>query len=132
MMGAPPGDIAGLLRWCSPVRDAADPERTGVVVGTGSSDGLHVCWTWTMLTEAVAPASVVLDLTDATGRVHAAWWLLGHDSNQWRAVVRDIAETDDAYAWIDWFVFNDCDEPTPEAVEILRRVVLAVAGRVAG
>ena len=38
-------------------------------------DGIDVCWDRTGSIEPVAAFAVALDLTDATGRAHAAWWL---------------------------------------------------------
>ena len=88
-----PGDIPGLLRPCSPVRVTPDPD-TGPrpfagVVGE-LLDGAARLW---MPAEVwgedldIAPDEptsergvwhfdwLALDLTDATGRAHAAWWL---------------------------------------------------------
>lgn len=78
-----PGSIPGLLLWCSPVRDADDPERIGrigVVVGTfGASDTVRVYWCMADTTEDVPRSRLALDLTAATGRAHAAWWAAEHD-----------------------------------------------------
>ena len=63
-----PGDIPGLLRRGSPVFAYSDkPKVVGNISPSGiASVGPHA---------AVAPAAIRLDLTDATGRAHAAWWL---------------------------------------------------------
>jgi hypothetical protein len=70
-----PGTIPGLLRRGSPVRASNDPERLGVVVGTGSSLGTLVFWHWSETTSWTLETPVDLDLTDPTGRAHAAWWV---------------------------------------------------------
>lgn len=78
-----PGDIPGLLRRCSPVIVAgpAGDRRSGVVAMM--FDGPHVTMQpeggeqppWTAWIPGWSGASVVLDLTDATGRAHALrWW----------------------------------------------------------
>jgi hypothetical protein len=71
-----PGTIPGLLRRGSPVRASNDPERLGVVVGTGSSLGTLVFWHWSETTSWTLETPVDLDLSDPTGRAHAAWWYL--------------------------------------------------------
>lgn len=71
-----PGDIPGLLRRCSPVRVKSQYSGWAgsfpcIVMGihgtvlVKSDLGAEV---WT------PPGNVVLDITDATGRAHAAWW----------------------------------------------------------
>ena len=72
-----PDDLPGLLRCGTVVRDAADPDRIGVVVGTGSSLGCRVLWVMSEELTWTSEVPVLLDLTDPTGRVHAAWWLEG-------------------------------------------------------
>lgn len=72
-----PGDLPGLLRRGSPVRDADDPERIGVVVGTYPRGEVCTHWTWGDTSEVVDRSRLLLDLSDATGRAHAAWWLAG-------------------------------------------------------
>lgn len=66
-----PGDIPGLLRRGSPV---LNEHAHGVVTDPAPDDAGYICvagW-WGNSTH---PADVALDLADATGRAHAAWWL---------------------------------------------------------
>lgn len=76
-----PCDLPGLLRRGSPVRIVANDidriiGRSATVVHTGgggllvSLDGPETSRSLVTVARAVA-----LDLTDATGRAHAAWWL---------------------------------------------------------
>ena len=74
-----PGDIEGLLRRCSPVIGASETVTgSGVIYEVTARDVVvfvesgHPGGTqkWGALFDEVA-----LDLTDATGRAHAAWWL---------------------------------------------------------
>ena len=76
-----PGTIPGLLRFGSPVRSATDPARVGVVVGTGSSRGLLVWWCMAERAEWCPSEGgpVALDLSESTGRAHAAWWIEPND-----------------------------------------------------
>jgi hypothetical protein len=73
-----PGTIPGLLRRGSPVTQGA---RSGVVVHLWEVDGMaSVAWAPPDDTATDCCWSVdrlALDLTDATGRAHAAWWLAG-------------------------------------------------------
>lgn len=72
------------LKQGQEVRDAADPNRIGIVVGTGSSLGARVLWcfderlTWTSERPVVLPARTPADvLTDpqpgAVWTEYAAW-----------------------------------------------------------
>ena len=71
-----PGTIPGLLRKCSPVH--VDGRGGGVVV---DKPGDKVGWFRVLCDgcedepDAESRSCVHLDLTDATGRAHAAWWL---------------------------------------------------------
>lgn len=120
-----PGDIPGLLRRCSPVVVAEDLHEgkamtlhaLGNGFASGAVDGLSdVC--------AGHVASLALDLTDATGRAHAAWWLVlqvffVHDPERWSwvgergerewGVVRCYDGTDARAAEQQWWApFRDC------------------------
>lgn len=70
-----PGTIPGLLRLGTTVRAADDIDRHGIVVGTGSSLGTLVYWHWSEVTTWTLEVPVVVDLSDPTGRAHAAWWV---------------------------------------------------------
>lgn len=118
-----PGDIPGLLRRGSPVR----VQTISMVVsalpvdGIGgwlADDGFRCSW----------PISVpvLLDLTDATGRAHAAWWAeasaMGHGSS----LVREL----DYQAHMEVVRLAERGLPmTPTQIDTLARLVLRLAGR---
>lgn len=110
-------DIHGLLRRWSPVfltgKDAgyksavADPERLSIVTAEGAED----------------VDSVALDLTDPTGRVHAAWWVRGWISSRggWAGLTT---------ATLDLLVAVCDGHPMTSAqIDALARLVLRLAGR---
>ncbi len=81
-----PGDIPGLLRRGSPVVLATrtyggsvflDGAR-GVVCSDGGRVGTETLGGSPVLV-STSPRDLALDLTDATGRAHAAWWAMGLD-----------------------------------------------------
>lgn len=148
-----PGTIPDLLRWCSPVRVeveylgrkvrghgavlSIDPGRREVVVA------VHLIGlVWRSFDD------IDLDLTDATGRAHAAWWLwstLTRSSVEWcpswrrfaRGYQLDIGNGRPFYFFergmaVEAPEFRQVavdarlDELSP--TEALRRVVLHVAG----
>ena len=116
-----PGTIPGLLRFGSPVRSATDPLRLGVVVGTGSSRGLLVWWCMAECAEWCPSEGgpVALDLSDATGRAHAAWWAGLNGMS-----LPPLSETDERLLVCASrnYYFNDDD------IAALRRIVLDIAG----
>ena len=79
-----PGSIPGLLRRGSPVHIFATsqaPGASGVVTGAhpwgyrvAIDHGVEDYWA---PTETFMAEDIGLDLADATGRAHAAWWLAG-------------------------------------------------------
>ena len=72
-----PGSVPGLLRLGSVVLiQIGGGEAPGVVVRIGDSPVAIVSVDGFTLTEA-RPEELSLDLTDATGRAHAAWYLGG-------------------------------------------------------
>lgn len=79
-----PGTIPGLIRKCSPVRVGG--RGGGVVV---DKPGDKVGWFRVLCDgcedepDAESRSCVHLDLTDATGRAHAAWWLAGGTDVYW-------------------------------------------------
>ena len=113
-----PGTIPGLLRWCSPVINL---DRRCIVHNSAVHNGYGRINIGADV--VVLPEEVALDLTDATGRAHAAWWLaatlgmadpcatvpslVGLDAN-------DDRRLPDGSRWVD--------------AEALRRVALHVAG----
>lgn len=92
-----PGSIPGLVRGCTPVAltvvgdDGAATEADGVVVMLGREDS---CPRTALVAVGVGErhprrlvwrllADLALDLTDATGRAHAAWWVAGRTDGGW-------------------------------------------------
>ena len=79
-----PGTIPGLLRKCSPVN--VDGRGGGVVV---DKPGDKVDWFRVLCDgcedepDAESRSCVHLDLTDATGRDHALWWLAKTSDVYW-------------------------------------------------
>lgn len=86
-----PGSIPGLLRRGSPVTCEAGifGHTSGVVTGypPRTTGWIDVAWDGGVVS-AMPPQQLALDLTDATGRAHAAWWML---ARQWDAMV-ELAE----------------------------------------
>ena len=116
-----PGDIPGLLRRGSPVTHV-DGSRLVVVELDGDDAKLPSGWAFTRLLE--------LDLSDATGRAHAAWWLL-----QRYAEIGDLQESVarhfgcppvDIYCVVSDAAYGE--RTTDDRTDFLRRVVLYVAG----
>jgi len=68
-----PGSIPGLLRRGSPVFVGLRQEPTVVREIDGSLVGVYVGWL------DATDHRINLDLADATGRAHAAWWAMGLD-----------------------------------------------------
>ena len=122
-----PGTIPGLLRRGSPVRASNDPERLGVVVGTGSSLGTLVFWHWSETTSWTLETPVDLDLSDPTGRAHAAWWLWRQDINAVELAIATVLGPNTDYAgWLDE-VSSGADD-SDDDIAALRLVCLHVAG----
>lgn len=146
-----PGTIPGLLRrgspvvWAAPIRPnptlpahlQAGPgrERRGLWMPLGpKADEGMVCWdTWcgaNRVEEHVYAGDLALDLSDPTGRAHAAWWL-GNSSFD------DVLAACDALGISRVGRKNamaGCMEPIDgwdhsNDADTLRRVVLHVAGR---
>lgn len=69
-----PGSIPGLLRRGSPIVGFAKREYTGVVLRHLGGGRLQVAGD-DRSTPKLDRADLALDLRDATGRAHAAWWL---------------------------------------------------------
>lgn len=126
-----PGSIPNLLRKGSPVRhylgdhgvvirrDPRPPEsRHGdwevAPVGEWSDGWEDTVW----MAQSCRVDELALDLTDATGRAHAAWYCFEYGPGEWDQ--RTYLLLYDAAC------NRDCD------TEALRRVVLHVAGRADG
>lgn len=75
-----PGSIPGLLRRGSPVVTAEPLRIGGITVMPGSRGVMSDLSLVSMALGEVRlenASMVALDLTDPTGRAHAAWWLMG-------------------------------------------------------
>lgn len=151
-----PGTISGLLRRGSPVL-APVSLRVRAVGRRALVEGEHLDTGMVALADGAmeAPADVHLDLTDATGRAHAAWWLAdklyrkdgphiaasvlpGQTFGPMRFGLSTIS-VDHGERWraFDEMGTNDLDPNDPRLLpdgsrwvdaEALRRVVLHVAG----
>lgn len=150
-----PGTIPGLLRRGSPViapvsKRVRVPGRRALVEGEHLDTGLVL-----LADGALEDASDLrLDLTDATGRAHAAWWLEGQ-APRWRTMMAGrlggemlrLLECVETHKFLGSdereargrvrLVLNDLDPNDPRLLpdgsryvdaEALRRVVLHVAG----
>lgn len=117
-----PGDIPGLLRHCSPVLWDLDGDEAACVVRC-SPDG-----TYQRVDGDVGGTPELrelrLDLTDATGRAHAAWWVNERAATYLRP--SDPRGEDEAVM----LACLDADM-TPEQIDTLARLVLRLAGRAA-
>ena len=119
-----PGEIPGLLRRASPVV-IADAFR-GVVVEdpSGCSSTLVTVERDedTMGLRLEMLHALALDLSDPTGRAHAAWWVGNHPD--WMTLFGSIAEDMDAVS----AATCGMDMP-PEHVDLLARLCMRLAGR---
>ncbi len=71
-----PGDIPGLLRRGSPVVRVSRMDAPSVVITLGTV-AAKIGYPWSIDDEDVDThwvGGLALDLNDATGRAHAAWW----------------------------------------------------------
>lgn len=128
LLSSLPGDIPRLLRRGSPVH-WRDEQTPFVVAWIGPwpdadlEDGAIVqaapCGYGLISVEDTA-RNFALDLTDPTGRAHAAWWV--------RTQIRWPADDDEA-EMLDRARY--ADDMTPEQVDTLARLVLRLAGRAA-
>ena len=124
-----PGDIPGLLRRGSPVLVLVDSDGLAVVRGVVLDPSIEPneadprCLTWNERNgrDNKAQMFVRLDLTDATGRAHAAWWAAQRES------------TLDDVAWMQLSAARNRAERgwemDPIQIDTLARLVLRLAGR---
>ena len=121
LLSSLPGDIPGLLRRCSPLVFVGLPDL-GIERGTRgvldaiSGDGKRLCVD--AFPDLVGLHEVVLDLTDPTGRAHAAAWVLSQ-----RATTSSIDEAEALRLALVW------SDMTPAQIDTLARLVLRLAGR---
>ena len=126
-----PGTIPGLLRRCSPVTDAEGVARGLIYAMPGHYRAYPDWWgvNWNYLLQPCDATRLYLDLTDPTGRAHAAWWLNDHDEDALAQATRAVSGVDDCEAWRWLIVSATSGDAWPDArVEYLRLVCLHVAG----
>lgn len=122
LLNTVPGDLPDLLRHGSPVlwddepclvqcsRDGTYQRVDGDVGGTPDASEL------------------VLDLTDATGRAHAAWWIQQRRDNHYFSIGPDWLNT--VPGWYQALRLARAGaDMTPEQIDTLARIVLRLAGR---
>lgn len=123
-----PGTIPGLLRRGSPV---IEDDRIAVYLGADHY-GYHYVADLTPKRgcgHRIVQGPVDLDLSDPTGRAHAAWWLNDHDEDTLSQAACEVSGVDDDDAWRWLIVSATSGDPLPDAcVERLRLVCLHVAG----
>ena len=123
-----PGTIPGLLRRGSPV---IEDDRIAVYLGADHY-GYHYVADLTPKRgcgHRIVQGPVDLDLSDPTGRAHAAWWLNDHDEDTLAQAACEVSGVDDDDAWRWLIVSATSGDPLPDArVERLRLVCLHVAG----
>lgn len=120
-----PGDIPGLLRRGSPV--LYDRERfhvSDIDISRDREDVYIARWApeyWEYVGTRVSPASAALDLTDPTGRAHAAWWVIERQPRAHRSTNDEIV------------VSRACSGANIQVSDVatLRALVLRLAGRTA-
>lgn len=116
-----PGDIPGLLRRGSPLLDCGHPCLCREVFRNRDGSASSIRHDRAYHADGRVD-SFVLDLTDATGRAHAAAWAYHHPAIQgFTGILRDehaVMETSLHF-----------DPMTPEGIDALARLVLRLAGR---
>lgn len=123
-----PGDIPGLLRRGSPVwwRDEETPYIVCYVWrvcdddSQGGENVLAAPCTAPCIGLEDCASNFAIDLTEKTGRVHAAWWALTHPNSVKGFNGRDAAVVEAAGAGV------DMDD---EETAVLKNLVLRLAGR---
>lgn len=125
-----PGDIPGLLRRGSPVLvtiDSDQPSVRGVVIDPiiepDEPDLRCLVWNERNGRDNKAAMFVALDLTDATGRAHAAWWLM----DRWRSGPWLPVEDRGLVLEACRFAEQGADM-TSEQIDTFARLVLRLAG----
>ena len=130
-----PGDIPGLLRRGSPVVFRSGGHVPGTVAKFADHKGItDVPWVWwephnepNGVGKPSLRNSILLDLSDPTGRAHAAWWVLGQSAGP---VSKALAALDTSSTYLLGLIDRCCaGSATAFDTEALRRIVLHVAGR---
>ena len=120
-----PGTIPGLLRANSPA--IANNRGRAIVFDVDvDHDGVLVYLLVTTREAWLSPADVALDLTDPTGRVHAAWWLAGSDGVQAAMARMGRSNLDRLLRAVERARMGQ--SVSAEEVDLLRTTCLAAAG----
>ncbi len=127
-----PGSIPGLLRTGSVVRvhvpDMIGSPLFGVVlvpdIGAGPRGREALVASSWFPTQRIPWADLALDLTDATGRAHAAWYVAQH----FTANYHDFDDILGPGHYVAVVEADDGEDMDQEEIMALRRVVLHVAG----
>jgi hypothetical protein len=126
-----PGGIPGLLRQWSPVLVTIDSDQPPVrgmvlepVIEPDEPDARCRVWNTRNGCDNKAAMFVALDLTDPTGRAHAAWWLM----DRWRSGPRMIVADRVLVINVCRFAEQGADM-TPEQIDAMARLVLRHAVR---
>lgn len=118
-----PGSIPGLLRRGSPVIEHG---AWAVVVETEEDCGRFRVYDGGQVGDS-SRSVCALDLSDPTGRAHAAWWVLGQSAGP---VSKALAALDTSSTYLLGLIDRCCaGSATAFDTEALRRIVLHVAGR---
>jgi hypothetical protein len=124
-----PGTIPGLLRRCSPVTDAEGVARGLIYAMPGHYRAYPDWWgvNWNYLLQPCDATRLYLDLSDPTGRAHAAWWLWRQDIDTVESAIATVFGSNIDYAaWLDE-VASGADD-SDDDIARLRLVCLHVAG----
>lgn len=126
-----PGDIPGLLRKWSPVMVTIDSDKLPVrgvvldpIIEPDEPDLRCLVWHERNGHDNKAAMFVALDLTDATGRAHAAWWIM----DRWRSGPRLPVEDRGLVLEACRFAEQGADM-TSEQIDTFARLVLRLVGR---
>lgn len=125
-----PGDIPGLLRRGSPVQALRHPDARSTVI-TVTAQHARVGFPWVINDEhadALWLDRLVLDLTDPTGRAHAAWWVQEQRARHHGGGGPDWLKTVAGWYTVLHLSMHGLDL-TPTQIDTLARLVLRLAGR---
>jgi len=128
-----PGSIPGLLRRGSPVLvapEAATPRRGVVVDFAHKPAGAMALDDYLVARGAKMPrnwmaSNLLLDLTDATGRTHAAWWLEGQVNSIGSDIKRQHSTGGRAFWMMGGVAFHCLDDIMWRCLDAIRVPALA-------
>lgn len=125
-----PGEIPGLLQRGSPVVPAGEdptkfPTMNGIAARGASVDGAMYYVLWDKpcgraeRLDRVHMALLALDMTDRSGRVHAAWWVARKVGGR----LHEALDAVDGSALVVWLAVSG-EDMTDEQIATLRDLVL--------